>query len=166
MTESSYKQCKRQYSVLVGCSQYLGKKGLDGPNYLDILSVATKAAIADCEAKNDLTAHLDTISVIRFTADTPKRIRQQLNFGDTPICLAVLEMFLELQFQMKSIQQPGGNSPQLLLNELCNRIKDGESNCAVLTGGEALDTFVSRLKSGAEMDWEDDPGENQNHWEA
>ena len=73
MAESSYSNVNDNTPVLVGCSQYLGGKGLDGPNYLDILTVATKAAISDCEAKNDLTAHLDTISVIRFTADTPNR---------------------------------------------------------------------------------------------
>ena len=78
------------------------EKGLDGPNYLDILSV--QKAIADCEAKNDLNAHLDTILLFVLQQIHQIEIRQQLNFGDTPYACA-LEMFLELQFQMKSIQQ-------------------------------------------------------------
>jgi len=158
MTESSYSNVNDNTPVLVGCSQYLGKKGLDGPNYLDILSVATKAAIADCEAKDDLTAHLDTISVIRFTADTPNRDSATTELWGYPNMPRSIGNVLGITVPNEIYTTTGGNSPQLLLNELCNRIKDGESNCAVLTGGEALDTFVSRLKSGAEMDWEDDPG--------
>ena len=158
MTESSYSNVNDNTPVLVGCSQYLGKKGLDGPNYLDILSVATKTAIADCEAKNDLTAHLDTISVIRFTADTPNRDSATTELWGYPNMPRSIGNVLGITVPHEIYTTTGGNSPQLLLNELCNRIKDGESNCAVLTGGEALDTFVSRLKSGAEMDWEDDPG--------
>ena len=158
MTESSYNNVNDNTPVLVGCSQYLGDKGLNGPNYLDILSVATKAAIADCEAKNDITKHLDTISVIRFTADTPNRDSATTELWGYPNMPRSIGNVLGITVPNEIYTTTGGNSPQLLLNELCIRIKDGESNCAVLTGGEALDTFVSRLKSGAEMDWEDDPG--------
>ena len=36
--------------VLVGCSQYLDKKGPEGLNYLDILKIACEKALNDCEA--------------------------------------------------------------------------------------------------------------------
>ena len=70
---SQYSQVNDNTPVLVGCSQYLDKKGPDGLNYLDILSAACKKAIKDCNARISLNEHLDTISVIRFGGDTPNR---------------------------------------------------------------------------------------------
>ena len=70
---SLHSQVNDNTPVLVGCSEYLDKKGSDGLNYLDILKVACKQAILDCNAKISLNEHLDTISVIRFVGDTPNR---------------------------------------------------------------------------------------------
>ncbi len=158
MKDNKYKNVNENTPILVGCSQYLGKKGPDGLNYLEILTKASKAAINDCEAKELLVQHLDTISVIRFTADTPNRDSATTDLWGYPNMPRSIGNALGISVPNEIYTTTGGNSPQLLLNELCNRIKDGQYNCALLTGGEALDTFVSRLKSGAEMDWEDDPG--------
>ncbi len=47
--DSLYSQVKDNTPVLVGCSQYLDKKGPDGLNYLDILSASSKKALEDCK---------------------------------------------------------------------------------------------------------------------
>ena len=63
-----------------------------------------------------------------------------------------------LQCKNEIYTTTGGNSPQIAINELANRIKDKQIECALLSGGEALDTFVTRLKDGLEVNWSDEPG--------
>jgi len=158
MEKGSFNNVNDNTPVLVGCSQYLGEKGAEGPNYLDIVKEATIRAIKDCEAKIDLKEHLDTISIIRFTADTPNRDSATTEFWGYPNMPRTLGNSLGIKVNNEIYTTTGGNSPQLLLNEVCNRIKEGESSCAILTGGEALDTFVSRIKLGLEVNWGDEPG--------
>jgi len=155
---SPYSQVNDNTPVLVGCSQYLDQKGSEGLNYLDILTVACEKAIQDCEAKIPLKEHLDTVSVIRFTGDTPNRESFTTNLFNYSNMPRSLSNALNVTVPNEIYTTTGGNSPQLLLNEICNRIKDGEVNCALLTGGEALDTFVSILKEGKDVSWSDDPG--------
>ena len=155
---SLHSQVNDNTPVLVGCSQYLEKKGSEGLNYLDILTVACEKAIKDCDPKIDLKEHLDTISVIRFTGDTPNRDSVTTNHWGYSNMPRSLGNSLGISVPNEIYTTTGGNSPQLLLNEICNRIKDGEVSCALLTGGEALDTFVSRLKTGQDVSWGDEPG--------
>ena len=144
--------------VIVGCAQYLDNKGILGLNYLDILSTAARSAIKDCEAKIPLNNHLDTVSVIRFVADTPNRDSATTNLWGYSNMPRSLANSLNISASNEIYTTTGGNSPQLLLNELCNRIKDNQIDCALLAGGESLDTFVSKLKAGENIDWGDDPG--------
>ena len=52
----------------------------------------------------------------------------------------------------------GGNSPQVLLDDALSKISAKEIDCALLSGGEALQTMIARLKSGLPLDWLDEPG--------
>ena len=144
--------------VLVGCAQYLDNKGIHGLNYLDILSTVSKSAIEDCESKIPLYKHLDTVSVIRFVADTPNRDSATTNLWGYSNMPRSLANSLNITASSEIYTTTGGNSPQLLLNELSNRIRDKQIECALLAGGESLDTFVSKLKAGETVDWGDDPG--------
>ena len=155
---SLHSQVNDNTPVLVGCSQYLDKKGPEGLNYLDILTVSCKEAIKDCEAKTSLKEHLDAISVIRFVGDTPNRDSATTALWGYSNMPRSLSNSLGVSVPYEIYTTTGGNSPQLVLNEICNRIKDGQINCALLSGGEALDTFVSRVKIGKEVSWGDDPG--------
>tara|TARA_B100001939_G_C16945695_1_gene620206 strand:- start:2922 stop:4478 length:1557 start_codon:yes stop_codon:yes gene_type:complete len=160
MTEFSYSNVNDDTPVLVGCSQLTDKRGVDGFNYLDILKEVSKQAIADCEASANLSEHIDTVAVIRFVADTPHRDSATSNLWGYPNMPRSLSNSLGLSVSNEIYTTTGGNSPQIALNELANRIKDKQVDCALLAGGEALDTFVGRLKEGLPVDWEDNPGGN------
>ena len=51
----------------------------------------------------------------------------------------------------------GGNAPQVLLEEI-SKIHNNEIHCALISGGEVLQTMISKLKSGESLNWEDSPG--------
>ena len=52
----------------------------------------------------------------------------------------------------------GGNAPQVLIQEVSKRIYNNEVQCALISGGEVLQTMISKLKAGKPLDWEDHPG--------
>ena len=158
MTEISYSNVNDNTPILVGNGQLTDKRGKEGFNYLEMLQEVSKKAILDCEAKNDLHEHIDTVAVIRFVADTPHRDSATSNLWGYPNMPRSLSKALDLNAHNEIYTTTGGNSPQIAVNELANRIKDNQIECALLAGGEALDTFVSRLKEGLEVNWEDNPG--------
>ena len=145
MTDISYSNVNDNTPILVGNSQFTDKRGIDGFNYLEILQKVSKEAILDCDAKINLKEHIDTVAVIRFVADTPHRDSATSNLWGYPNMPRSLSNALALNAQNEIYTTTGGNSPQIALNELANRIKDNQIECALLAGGEALDTFVGRL---------------------
>jgi len=158
MTSLNYNKVNDDTPILVGCSQHIDKNGTEGLNYLEILEVASKKAIKDCESKFSIEENLDAISVIRFVADTPNRDTTTTNMWGYPNMPRSLSHRLGANISQEIYTATGGNSPQLAINEIALRIKKGNIKCALIAGGEALDTFVSRLKSGKKMNWSDDPG--------
>ena len=158
MSETKYSNVNDNTPVLVGCAQLTDKKGINGYNYLEILTEVSKLAIEDCRSSLNLNEHLDTVAVIRFVADTPHRDSATSNLWGYPNMPRSLANSLNFSASNELYTTTGGNSPQIVLNEVANRIKDKQIECALLAGGEALDTFVSRLKQGLEVNWEDDPG--------
>lgn len=158
MAEISYSNVNDNTPVLVGNAQLTDKRGIDGYNYLEILTQVSKKALTDCESSKDLLQEIDTVGVIRFVADTPQRDSATSNLWGYPNMPRSLSKSLGFEAKNEIYTTTGGNSPQIALNELANRIKDNQIQCALLAGGEALDTFVTRLKDGLEVDWSDEPG--------
>lgn len=158
MPEFKYSNVNDNTPILVGNGQLTDKRGVDGYNYLEILTEVSKQAIEDCNSSLSLKEHIDTVAVIRFVADTPHRDSATSNLWGYPNMPRSLSNALNLSSTNEIYTSTGGNSPQIALNELANRIKDNQIECALLAGGESLDTFVSRLKEGLEVNWEDDPG--------
>ena len=158
MADISYKNVNDNTPVFVGSAQLTDKRGIEGYNYLEILTEVSKKALADCEAKDNFKKDIDTVAVIRFVADTPQRDSATSNLWGYPNMPRSLAQSLGFEASNEIYTTTGGNSPQIAVNELANRIKDNEIDCALLAGGEALDTFVTRLKDGLEVSWSDDPG--------
>jgi hypothetical protein len=91
---------------------------------------AIEAAIADAsissEAAQTLKESIDSLSVVKTWTwpyhDLPGKLSQQLKVNP----------------KYQTCTEHGGNQPAKLLDEAALRISRGETNVAVLTGGEAL----------------------------
>jgi acetyl-CoA C-acetyltransferase len=158
MTEVLYSNVNDNTPVLVGCAQYVDKSGSDGKNFLEILDVVARKAIEDCNSQNSLVDELDNVTVIRFVADTPNRDSATNNMWGYSNMPKSLSNSVGACANSLIYTTTGGNSPQLAVNEVSKRINDGNIDCALIAGGEALDTFTKRLKSGLEINWTDHPG--------
>ncbi|MBV8560172.1 MAG: acetyl-CoA acetyltransferase [Acidimicrobiia bacterium] len=55
------------------------------------------------------------------------------------------------------VTTPGGNSPQMLLNDTALAIQRGDIDVALLVGAEAMYTRLRARKSKARLDWEQQP---------
>ena len=142
--------------VIVGVGDIIDKRKVDGPDPLTLLGQASEIAFEDTGIRNVID-YLDAIGVVRFSVDFSTATNQsRFGYSNFPRSLAnkigVKKDISELYSGM------GGNAPQVLLQEISKKIHANEIHCALISGGEVLQTMISKLKSGEKLNWEDSAG--------
>ncbi|WP_327110786.1 acetyl-CoA acetyltransferase [Nocardia sp. NBC_01730] len=133
--------------VLVGAGQVVhrpGEPGLPGP--VELAAESLRRAAADSGVGARLLRSADLIAAVApvsrpygdlgalVAADlgaTPKRTVQSVRFG--------------------------GDAPQRLLNTVAQDIADGRSDVALITGAEAVASWNAAARTGAVLDWPEQP---------
>lgn len=134
--------------VLIGAGQftYRGDPG-NSPSPLELLKVAAEQAARDAGVKGSVLAELDALAVVAFSIDAPGGLSKlplpRLN--DPPASLA---RALSADPRWSVYTETGGNSPQQAVNIVCERIAEGESDLALVTGAEFLGALMKRMKGG------------------
>ena len=148
----------KRIPVLVGVGQHV-VRDTDPKSGLSPLSLAVdacQAALADCRGDGGakkLVSHIDTIGVVRLNSDSvPGRSGPFGVYGNLPRLIAER---LGADPAHAILSAVGGQSPQQLVNEMCNRIAAGKSDVALLTGSEAIATMKAALRSGTALGWDD-----------
>lgn len=128
---------------------------------IEMLAKVSRAAIADSGAGDKLARAIDTISVVRFTADSPGdqgRLPKRM-FRNPPLSVA---KHLGISPRRTIYTATGGNTPQWLVNRTAEEIARGESDVALLAGGEYIATLLGAMKNGIDLGWakspDSDPG--------
>jgi acetyl-CoA C-acetyltransferase len=118
--------------------------------------VARRAA-ADAGPGEALLQAIDTIVAVKLVVDSPESGSGAMGmYANVPRTVSKL-LGIDPARQMYS--GTGGNTPQLLVNTFAEQIARGETSAVLLTGGEALNAMIGRLKQGLDMSgWSDDPG--------
>ena len=116
MADISYSNVNDNTPVFVGSAQLTDKRGIEGYNYLEILTEVSKKALADCEAKDNFQKDIDTVAVIRFVADTPQRDSATSNLWGYPNMPRSLAQSLGFEASNEIYTTTGGNSPQIAVN--------------------------------------------------
>ena len=148
---------EKNTAVIVGIGDYVDKSKEDGLNLQELLAKASSLAIQDSGIK-DLNYHIDYVGVVRFSVDFLTASNQSnFQYSNFP---RTLGNKLDISAKEEVYAPMGGNSPQVLLDDALTKISAGEVDCALLSGGEALQTMIARLKSGLSLDWLDEPGGN------
>lgn len=132
--------------VVVGVSQ-LTRRPEDVPDVsvaaepVDLMAEAVREA-ADDAGTQDLLAGIQATFVpqplSRRYPDPARLVNQRLGLDDARTFRSLV----------------GGNSPQLLLNEACQMIGNGDLDIAVLTGAEAMYSRFRAKREGVELGWE------------
>jgi len=120
---------------------------------LGLLCEAAERALADAGASADA---IDTMAGIRFVTDSPEG--RFFPFGKYKnIGLSVANQ-LGIKPTQALMAATGGNSPQMLINELAERIARGDVGAALLVGGEGLGSMMRAVGEG--VDFSQDPSWN------
>ena len=133
----------------------------EGLTPIGMLERAAWHAADDCGGGDTLLAELDTIAVVRFTADTPGeqgRLPKRM-YRNPPLSLAHR---IGAQPRRMFYTATGGNTPQWLVNRTAQEIANGECDAALLVGAEYIATLLAALKNGIDLGWgkgeDGDPG--------
>ena len=133
----------RVLPVLVGGGQAIDRAGdpSAGREPLALMLDAARCAAEDAGGDARLLAALDTVAVVNIISwdygDAPGLLAERLG------CHPVRTIYTTL----------GGNTPQTLLNHLCDEIAAGRSEVALLAGAEAFNTIRGLGKNGQRPAW-------------
>lgn len=129
--------------VLIGLGEVVHRPGDPAPENTEpaaYMAEAIRAAVADAGA--DVLGAIEAIGVAPSAAwtdgDPGRRVAELLGRDDVRTLRGSMQ---------------GGNGPQLLVNELAQRIQDGALDVAVVCGAEALSTLAGAMKRGVDPGW-------------
>ncbi|MCK6554615.1 acetyl-CoA acetyltransferase [Candidatus Binatia bacterium] len=108
---------------------------------LGLMAESARLAAADTGAGPGVLAQLDTVAVVNTIG---------WHYNNAPGALAAL---LEARPTRQIYTHVGGNTPQLLVNELAAAIAAGSVGCALIAGAEAISTAVRARRAGVTLDW-------------
>jgi acetyl-CoA C-acetyltransferase len=150
--------------VLIGGGQFTQRTAREGKlaeslSPIAMLEKAARLALADAGNADALIKALDTVSVVRFTADSPGdqgRLPKRM-FRNPPGSLA---KHLGADPRRAIYTATGGNTPQWLVNRTAEEIANGQCDVALLAGAEYIATMLGAMKQGVALDWsaDADPG--------
>lgn len=141
--------------VLIGSGQFTYRgEPQDSPSPTKLLKIAALAAAQDAGLTENALAGLDSLAVVGFTVDAPGGGRATPHSSNPPASLAEA-IGAAPAWQVYS--HMGGNSPQQLINTLCERIARGQTAFALAVGCEFLGSATKRLTRGLGFeDWNED----------
>ena len=152
--------------ILVGGAQFTQRTAKGdiraSLNPIEMLAKVATDAIADSGGKN-LAAAIDTVAVVRFTADSPGdqgRLPKRM-FRNPPHSLADR---IGAKPRRMFLSATGGNTPQWLVNRTAEEIARGECDVALLAGAEYIASMLGAMKQGVDLGWatgpDSDPGDD------
>jgi acetyl-CoA C-acetyltransferase len=145
--------------ILVGAAQFTQRTAREGKVAESLSPIAMMAKVArEAMADAGIGGGVDTVAVVRFTADSPGdqgRLPKRM-FRNPPLSLA---QHLDLAPQRTLYTATGGNTPQWLVNRMAEEIARGECEVALLAGAEYIASLLGAMKQGIDPGWGDhDPG--------
>jgi acetyl-CoA C-acetyltransferase len=145
--------------ILVGGAQFTQRTAREGKvkdslSPIGMMARVAREAFADTGAK--IASAVDTVAVVRFTADSPGdqgRLPRRM-FRNPPLALA---KHLDLAPRRTLYTATGGNTPQWLVNRTAEEISRGECEVALLAGAEYIASLLAAMKAGIDLGWGSGP---------
>ena len=143
--------------ILIGAGQYTEKNvpPLQAHPPMGIAAEAAMAAITDTGIGDSLASKIDTLAVVRIFPDSFNRPRDPNPFGRAENPPRAVARRIGANPGNAIYGNVGGNTPQKLINEMAERINQGDIQLALITGSEAIKTARNAMRSGIELDWQE-----------
>jgi acetyl-CoA C-acetyltransferase len=139
--------------VLVGAGQFTSRlPAAEAPTPLAMIIEAARRAAADTGVDaSGLLARIDTIANTRLAIDSTDAGGGM--FGRYRNLPADVAAAVGARIHTGYYCGAGGDTPQMLVNEMAERIAHGKSDIVLLAGSENLATLLGAIKVGARPDW-------------
>lgn len=144
--------------ILVGVGQFTERNVVptDALPPMGITAEAAKAALLDTGIGDSLASKIDTIAVVRIFPDSSGRSWLSHPFGRAQNPPRAVARRIGANPVNAIYSHVGGNTPQKLVNEMAERIAQGDEGVVLLAGGEAVRTSKAAMRQGIEINWEED----------
>ncbi len=134
--------------VIVGVGETVHRDA-DSPEPAQLMAAAVHAALADAGTGNAFLKKTSAIAALTpggwLDGDPGRRVAELLGIEARTVRASMF----------------GGNGPQLLVNELGQRIQGNELDAALVCSGEAINTLRKARAAGGEPDWPAPDGARQ-----
>jgi acetyl-CoA C-acetyltransferase len=148
---------KNRVPVIVGTGQVtdITSPPESARSPLQLMHEAARLAAADSGTGDALLRGLDSVTVIRLFADTLPRFASP--FGKLANAPWSIAQRVGASDATDLVYPPqGGDSPVVMLARACERIAQGESQAALVVGGEALRSELAAKRAGLQLQWGED----------
>ncbi len=145
--------------VLVGVAQLTHRAADPGEVRApqDLMAEAARAALADTHAGRSALGAVDHLAVIRTFADSSPQFASP--FGGAAHYPAAIARRLGCRPRWAWYPMIGGDTPQMMVSLLAERLQHGKGRAALIVAGEAMAGQRLALKAGAALDWREEAGE-------
>ncbi|HSI02258.1 MAG TPA: acetyl-CoA acetyltransferase [Reyranella sp.] len=147
--------------VLVGCGQITDTSSAPTSERSLVAFCAEAAALALDDTRAATGGHalgheIDAIAVMEFFSDISPRFRSPYGRSSNPPRSVARRLHAHPRQLLYS--HSGGNMPQYLVNRFAEEIARGETELALICGGELLRSSQNARRAGLALDWNEDPG--------
>jgi acetyl-CoA C-acetyltransferase len=144
--------------VLIGCGQFTDKRDPEeAATPIELMAETARRAADDTGLGDSMLQAIDALVAVGLVVDD-LTVQSPMAGMFRNVPLSVCNA-LGINPAHQRYTDTGGNTPQKLVNYYAERIANGKHSAVLLTGAEALNTMIARLKKGLDLDdWEDDPG--------
>jgi acetyl-CoA C-acetyltransferase len=144
--------------VIIGAGQSVDR--IDAPDYhrwsaSALAAEAARAALADTQVGSVIAERIDAVATTRTFEDS---YAQPALFGKSDNFPRSVAARLGIAPHAAIWSKGGGQSPQDLVSEFCERVAAGEFELVLLCGGEAISTTRHARRSGLSVDFAESPG--------
>ncbi|MBL4871790.1 MAG: acetyl-CoA acetyltransferase [Robiginitomaculum sp.] len=109
-----------------------------------------------------LAVEIDTLAVVRIFQDSYNKPRVAASNGRAENPPRAVAKRIGANPTNAIYSNVGGNTPQKLINEMAERISQGDVSVALLTGSEAIRTAQLALRNNIDLNWqEEEPGSQE-----
>jgi acetyl-CoA C-acetyltransferase len=134
--------------VLIGAGQFTYRGDpLASPSPADLLKIAADRVAADAGLGGAGLAQIDGLAVVGFTVDAGGR--SMVPRPDNPP--EALSRRLGADPRWSVYSHMGGNTPQMLVNLIAERIARGENELVLAVGAEFLGSAMKRARAGSDF---------------
>ena len=158
MTTQEKEPIDSRMPVLIGCGQITDRRDAEEASTpIELMAEAARRAATDAGPGEALLQAIDAMVAVGLVVDDPTTESGAIGmFRNVPLSVCNA---LSINPDNRRYTITGGNTPQMLVNRFAESISQGECSAVLLTGAEALNAMIGRLKGGLDMAaWRDDPG--------